>query len=124
LKRDIKFLVVDDSMTMRKILVNSLKNLGYNKVIEADNDKDAYAKLISERPEIILADWNIPNSSCSNFIKSVRDNDKFKKLPILMLTSRGRQRDILEATKVNVTSFIKRPFTLQNLQEKINKILN
>jgi len=124
LKRDIKFLVVNDSMTLRKILVNLLKILGYQKVVEAENDKDAYTKLIAEKPEIILADWNKSNSSCLNFIKLVRSNEKFKELPILMLTTRGRQRDILEATKVNVTSFIKRPVTLQILQEKINQIMN
>jgi two-component system chemotaxis response regulator CheY len=124
MKQDIKFLIVDDSISMRKIIINSLKILGYESIVEAENGNDAFTKLTSENPEFILADWNVSSLSGSKFIRTVRNNEKFKTIPILMLTSRGMEQDILAATKVNVNSFIIRPITPQILQNKINQILN
>lgn len=124
MKQDIKFLIVDDSISMRRIIINSLRILGYKCVVEAENGNDAYEKLASENPEFILADWNVSSLSGSKFIRTVRNHEKYKTIPILMLTSRGMENDILAATKVNVNAFITRPITPQILQNKINQILN
>ena len=120
---DLKFLVVDDSMTMRRIIVNTLKNLGYSQFVEAEDGKDAYAKLYAENPNVIVTDWNMPNVSGLEFVKAVRGDDKYKDIPILMVTTRGMKQDILEALKAKVNSYVIKPFTPQTMKEKLEQIL-
>lgn len=119
----IKFLVVDDSMTMRRIIVNTLKNIGYDSVVEAEDGKDAFAKLYTESPDFIITDWNMPNMSGLEFVKAVRSDGKYGSTPILMVTTRGMKQDILEALKAKVNSYIIKPFTPQIMKEKINQVL-
>lgn len=122
--QNMKIMVVDDSLTMRKIITNFLNLLGYKMVVEAENGTDAFAKLAAETPAFILADWNFPGTSGVNFIRDVRNDERYKNIPILMLTNRGMKSDMLAATKVNVNSFITKPFTAQILKEKIQQVLN
>ncbi len=119
----IKFLAVDDSPTMRRIVANTLRRIGYDDIVEAANGKDALAKLYSEKIDFIITDWNMPEMDGLEFIQAIKSDDNYKELPILMITTRGVKDDILEAMKAGVSSYIVKPFTPQTLKEKIESIL-
>ncbi len=122
---DLKFLVVDDSVTMRRIVINSLKNLGYENYVEAADGKEALAKLSSDGDlNFIITDWNMPNLSGLDFTKTVRADARTANLPILMVTTRGVKEDIVEALQAKVNNYIVKPFTPQVLKEKIEQILS
>ena len=118
-----KFMVVDDSPTMRKIVVNALKRLGYNDIIEAEDGKDALAKLHIEQVDFIITDWNMPNMNGLEFTKTIRASQEFKDLPILMVTTRGMKEDVLDALQARVNNYVVKPFTPQVLKQKIEQIL-
>ncbi len=120
---DHKFLVVDDSLTMRRIVVNALKTLGYEQVVEAQDGKDAVAKLMTESPTFVITDWNMPEMNGLDLTKWIRANGQFEGLPILMITTRGNKDDVIEAMKARVNNYIVKPFTPQGLKEKIDQIL-
>lgn len=119
----IRFLVVDDSPTMRRIVINALKNIGYTEIVEAEDGKDALAKLYAEKIDFIITDWNMPNMSGLELTKAVRSDPKFENIPILMVTTRGMKEDVLEALQARVNNYIVKPFTPQILKEKIEQIL-
>jgi len=118
-----KFLVVDDSQTMRRIVNNALKGIGYDDIIEAEDGKDAIAKLYTERVDFIITDWNMPNMSGLELTKAVRSDEQYGSLPILMVTTRGMKEDVMEALQVKVNNYVVKPFTPQVLKEKIDLIL-
>jgi len=120
----LKFLVVDDSVTMRRIVSNSLKNLGYENLVEAVDGKDALAKLEAD-PTInfIITDWNMPVFSGLELTKAIRSDERYNRLPILMVTTRGVKEDIIEALQAKVTNYVIKPFTPQILKEKIDQII-
>ena len=118
-----KFLVVDDSPTMRRIVRNTLKGLGYEDVVEAEDGKDALAKLYAEPMDFIITDWNMPNMNGLEFVKAVKEDPNLGKLPILMVTTRGNKSDILEAMQAKVNSYVIKPFTPPVIKEKIDAIL-
>ena len=122
---NLKFLVVDDSVTMRRIVTNSLANLNYLDYVEATDGKDALAKLESD-PEInfVITDWNMPEMSGLELVKAIRADERFSELPVLMVTTRGLKNDIIEALKARVNNYILKPFTPQVLREKIEQILS
>lgn len=120
----LKFLVVDDSVTMRRIVANSLKNLGYDNLVEAVDGKDALAKLEADSTiNFIITDWNMPVFSGLELTKAIRADSRYNKLPILMVTTRGVKEDIIEALQAKVTNYVIKPFTPQILKEKIDQIL-
>ncbi|MFZ1083273.1 MAG: response regulator [Candidatus Kryptoniota bacterium] len=118
-----KFLVVDDSQTMRRIVNNALKNIGYEEIIEAEDGKDAIGKLYVEKVDFIITDWNMPNMSGLEFTKAVRGDEQFADLPILMVTTRGMKEDVMEALQARVNNYVVKPFTPAVLKEKIDQIL-
>jgi two-component system chemotaxis response regulator CheY len=121
---DLKFLVVDDSVTMRRIVINSLKNLGYDNYVEAADGQEALAKLNADSDiNFIITDWNMPNLSGLEFTKQVRGNPESENIPILMVTTRGIKEDIVEALQAKVSNYVVKPFTPQILKEKIEQIL-
>ncbi len=120
---DLKFLIVDDSLTMRRIVVNALKGQGYEHVIEACDGKDAIAKLMSEGAGFVITDWNMPEMNGLELTKWLRANEQFESTPILMITTRGNKDDVIEALKARVSNYIVKPFTPQGLKEKIEQIL-
>ncbi len=120
---DQKFLVVDDSLTMRRIVVNALKGLGFEQVVEAQDGKDAVAKLMTEGASFIITDWNMPEMSGLELTRWIRSNGQFEQLPILMITTRGNKDDVIEAMKARVNNYIVKPFTAPKLKEKIELIL-
>jgi two-component system chemotaxis response regulator CheY len=120
----LKFLVVDDSVTMRRIVANSLKAIGYEAFVEAGDGKEALSKLSGDDSiNFVITDWNMPEVSGLELVKSIRSTDKFAKLPILMVTTRGLKEDIVEALQAKVNNYIVKPFTPQILREKIDQIL-
>jgi two-component system, chemotaxis family, chemotaxis protein CheY len=121
---NLKFLVVDDSVTMRRIVINSLKNLGYENYVEAADGQEALAKLNADSEiNFIITDWNMPNLSGLEFTKQVRGNPDSANIPILMVTTRGIKEDIVEALQAKVSNYVVKPFTPQILKEKIEQIL-
>ena len=119
----IKILIVDDSITIRRIITNALKTIGFPETIEASNGKEALEKLTSGKVDFIITDWNMPEMNGLDFIKNVRSNPLYSSMPILMITTRGTEHDVVEALQAKVNSYIMKPFTPQELKEKIEGIL-
>lgn len=121
---DLKFLVVDDSVTMRRIVVNSLKSLGFASYVEAVDGKDALTKLEADATlNFIITDWNMPVMSGLELVKAIRGGSDRANIPILMVTTRGVKEDIVEALQAKVSNYVVKPFTPQILKEKIDAIL-
>ena len=122
---DRKFLVVDDSVTMRRIVVNTLKTLGYNHYVEAEDGKDALEKLNTDlNINFVITDWNMPVMSGLELTKAIRGDDRTKGLPILMVTTRGVKEDIVQALQARVSNYVVKPFTPQILKDKIDLVLS
>ncbi len=120
-----KFLVVDDSVTMRRIVVNTLKTLGYNQYVEAEHGQDAIQKLKGDKGiNFVITDWNMPVMSGLELTKAIRAGEETKGLPILMVTTRGVKEDIVEALQAKVSNYVVKPFTPQILKDKIDLILS
>lgn len=120
---ELKILAVDDSPTMRRIIVNTLKRAGFHNVIEASDGKDALAKLKIERPNFVITDWNMPEMDGLTFITTLRSIDEYKELPVLMVTTRSVKEDIVDAMKAGVNNYIVKPFTPDTLKAKIDQMV-
>ena len=117
------FLVVDDSPTMRRIVINALKTFGYNDVVEAGDGVEALDKLKATKVDFVITDWNMPNMSGLELTKAIRGDASLAHLPILMVTTRGLKQDIIEALKAKVNNYVVKPFTPQVLKEKMEAVL-
>ena len=115
-------LVVDDFATMRRIVRNILKQLGYENILEADDGANALEVLKREKIQFIISDWNMPQMSGIELLKTVRATEEWKDLPFLMVTAEGQKENVIEAVKHRVNNYIVKPFTPEILMEKINKI--
>ena len=120
---DMKFLVVDDFSTMRRIIRNLLKELGYNNVEEAEDGNLALAKLNREPYDFIVSDWNMPGMDGLQLLQAVRADPKLAHLPMLMVTAEAKKENIIAAAQAGASSYIVKPFTAATLDEKISKIL-
>lgn len=117
-----KFLVVDDSATMRRIVINSLQRIGFSDTVEAGDGQEALAKFDSSI-KFVITDWNMPNMSGTEFTKVLRTRDDGRHVPVLMVTARSVKEDILTAMEAGVNNYIVKPFTPQVLKEKIDALL-
>jgi two-component system, chemotaxis family, chemotaxis protein CheY len=117
-----KFLVVDDSATMRRIVINSLQRIGFSSTVEAEDGSDALAKFDSSIG-FIITDWNMPNMNGLDFTRELRARPDGKSVPVLMVTTRSVREDILAAVEAGVNNYIVKPFTPQVLKEKIDQLL-
>lgn len=115
-------LVVDDFSTMRRIIKNILKQLGYLNILEADDGATALEVLGREKINFIISDWNMPQISGLELLKTVRASKEWKDLPFLMVTAEGQKEHVIEAVKNRVNNYIVKPFTPETLMEKISKI--
>lgn len=120
---DLKILAVDDSPTMRRIIINTLKRAGYNDVVEATDGKDAIAKMKVEEVNLVITDWNMPEMDGLTFVTTLRSMEKYKSIPILMVTTRSVKDDIVDALKAGVNNYIVKPFTPDTLKQKIEQVL-
>jgi two-component system, chemotaxis family, chemotaxis protein CheY len=117
-----KFLVVDDFSTMRRIVRNLLKELGYANVEEAEDGAVALQKLENGDFEFVVTDWNMPNMDGLTLLQRIRQSPQLKHLPVLMVTAEAKREQIIEAAQSGVNGYIIKPFTAQTLQEKLQKI--
>jgi two-component system, chemotaxis family, chemotaxis protein CheY len=121
--KDMRFLVVDDFSTMRRIIRNLLKELGYNNVDEAEDGSMALAKLNRDTYDFIVSDWNMPVMDGLELLKAVRADAKLAHIPMLMVTAEAKKENIIAAAQAGASSYVVKPFTAATLDEKISKIL-
>jgi two-component system, chemotaxis family, chemotaxis protein CheY len=119
----IKILIVDDFATMRRILKNILKKIGFTQIIEADDGSNALKVLEKEKVDLVISDWNMPKMTGIEFLKAVRANTAFKDLPFLMVTAEAQKQNIIEAVQAGVSNYVVKPFTEEVITEKLAKIL-
>ncbi len=118
-----KFLIVDDSSTMRRIITNALTKIGQTDIVEAGNGKEAMEKMGVGGIDFILTDWNMPEMSGLEFVKAVRAKADWVKIPILMVTTNAVQDEVVEAVKAGVTDYLVKPFQPDTLKTKIESVL-
>ncbi|MCD6099353.1 MAG: response regulator [Candidatus Marinimicrobia bacterium] len=118
-----KILVVDDSPTMRRIIINALNKIGYSDIGEASNGKEALDTLRSEEYKLVLTDWNMPEMTGEQFVRELMQDEKLKSIPVIMVTTRGMKEDVITAVKLGVRGYIVKPFTPEVLKEKIEEVL-
>lgn len=117
-----KFLVVDDFSTMRRIVRNLLKELGYSNVDEAEDGVQALQKLRSDQFDFIVSDWNMPNMDGLTMLKEIRKDPALAKLPVLMVTAEAKKENIVAAAQAGANGYVVKPFTAATLDEKLGKI--
>lgn len=117
-----KFLVVDDFSTMRRIVRNLLKELGYVNVDEAEDGVVAMQKLTAGGFDFVVTDWNMPNMTGIELLKAIRANAQLVHLPVLMITAEAKKENIIEAAQAGASGYIVKPFTAATLAEKLAKI--
>ena len=120
---DMKFLIVDDFSTMRRIVRGLLKESGYNNADEAEDGVVAINKLRNERYDFVVSDINMPNMNGFELLSAVKADDTLKHLPVLMVTAEARKEDIVRAAKDGAAGYIVKPFTKATLEEKVQKIM-
>ncbi|OPL16155.1 MAG: histidine kinase [delta proteobacterium ML8_D] len=121
--KEMKILIVDDFATMRKVVRNLLRQIGYQNVSEAEDGVDALKQLRSQKIEFIISDWNMPNMTGIELLRAVRADNELRHLPFLMVTAESLKENVVEAVKAGVSNYIVKPFTAEVLSEKIKKIL-
>jgi len=117
-----KFLVVDDFSTMRRIVRNLLKELGYTNVDEAEDGSMALAKLRSEQFDFVISDWNMPIMDGLTMLQNIRADAALSKLPVLMVTAEAKKENIIAAAQAGANGYVVKPFTAATLDEKLAKI--
>jgi two-component system chemotaxis response regulator CheY len=117
-----KFLVVDDFSTMRRIVRNLLKELGYSNVDEAEDGAMALSKLKNEQFDFVISDWNMPVMNGLDMLKSIRADANLAKLPVLMVTAEAKKENIIAAAQAGANGYVVKPFTAATLDEKLAKI--
>ncbi len=120
---NLKFLVVDDFSTMRRIVKNLLQELGYSDITEADDGNTAWPLLKAGTFDILITDWNMPGMPGLELLKAVRADERLGKMPVLMLTAEAKREQIVEAAQAGVSGYVIKPFTAATLKEKLDKIL-
>ena len=119
-----KILVVDDFSTMRRIVKNLLRDLGFSNIEEADDGLTAFPMLKGGSFDFLVTDWNMPGMQGIDLLKAVREEPSLASLPVLMVTAEARRDQIVVAAEAGVNGYVVKPFTAQTLQEKIDKIFD
>lgn len=117
-----RILVVDDFSTMRKIVKNILRQLGFTNIVEADDGTTAWDVLNKDNIDFVVSDWNMPQMSGIELLRKVRDSEEYADIPFLMVTAEAQQENIIEAVQAKVSNYIVKPFTPETLSQKIEKI--
>ncbi|MBU1230733.1 MAG: chemotaxis response regulator CheY [Proteobacteria bacterium] len=120
--KNMRILIVDDFSTMRKIIKNILRQLGYNNVTEADDGTTAWETLNRDNIDFIISDWNMPQMTGIELLRKVRSSEEYAATPFLMVTAEAQQENIIEAVQAKVSNYIVKPFTPETLGQKIDKI--
>ncbi len=122
--KNMKILVVDDFSTMRRIIKNLLRDLGFNNISEADDGQTALPMLKTGKFDFLVTDWNMPGMDGLTLLKSVRASDELSKMPVLMVTAEAKREQIVVAAEAGVNGYVVKPFTASTLKEKIDKIFS
>lgn len=122
MNKNMKILIVDDFSTMRRIIKNLLRDLGFNNTVEADDGLTALPILQAGGIDFLVTDWNMPGMQGIDLLKTVRADDKLATLPVLMVTAETKREQIIEAAQAGVNGYIVKPFTAATLKDKIEKI--
>ncbi|MFQ5659264.1 MAG: chemotaxis response regulator CheY [Gammaproteobacteria bacterium] len=122
MNKDMKILVVDDFSTMRRIIKNLLRDLGFTHSTEADDGTTALPMLQKGDFDFLVTDWNMPGMQGIDLLKAIREDPNLSSLPVLMVTAESKRDQIIEAAQAGVNGYIVKPFTAQTLKEKIEKI--
>ena len=117
-----RFLVVDDFSTMRRIVRNLLKELGYSNVDEAEDGAMALSKLKNDQFDFVISDWNMPVMDGLDMLKNIRADASLAKLPVLMVTAEAKKENIIAAAQAGASGYVVKPFTAATLDEKLSKI--
>jgi len=120
--KNMRVLVVDDFSTMRKIIKNILRQLGFTNIVEADDGSTAWEVLNKDNIDFIVSDWNMPAMSGIELLRKVRSSEEYADIPFLMVTAEAQQENIIEAVQAKVSNYIVKPFTPETLGQKIDKI--
>ncbi len=120
---EIKFLIVDDFATMRRIVRNLLKEIGHQNADEAEDGQDALKKLRASNFDFVVSDINMPNMNGFELLKQIRADDALRGIPVLMVTAEAKKEDIIAAAQAGASGYIVKPFTRATLEEKLAKIL-
>ena len=120
---DLKFLIVDDFSTMRRIVRGLLKEMGCNNADEAEDGVVALNMLKAQKYDFVVSDINMPNMNGFDLLKAVKADDRLKSIPVLMVTAEARKEDIVLAAQSGAAGYIVKPFTKVTLEEKVQKIL-
>lgn len=120
----VKVLVVDDMSTMRRIVKNVLRQIGFSDIVEAENGQDALGKLKCGGFGLVVSDWNMPVMQGIDLLRAVRADPNLNSLPFLMVTAEAQKENIIEAVQAGVSNYIVKPFTAEALQEKLDKIFS
>ncbi len=122
LNKDMKILVVDDFSTMRRIIKNLLRDLGFTNTDEADDGNSALPMLKTGKYDFLVTDWNMPGMTGIDLLRNIRADENLKKLPVLMVTAEAKRDQIVAAAQAGVNGYVVKPFTAAVLKEKIEKI--
>jgi len=120
--KNMRVLVVDDFSTMRKIVKNILRQIGFTNIVEADDGSTAWEVLNKDNIEFIVSDWNMPIMTGIDLLRKVRASEEYADIPFLMVTAEAQQENIIEAVQAKVSNYIVKPFTPETLGQKIDKI--
>lgn len=120
--KNMKILIVDDFSTMRRIIKNLLRDLGFTNTIEADDGQSALPILKAGNIDFLITDWNMPGMSGIDLLKVVREDETIKQIPVLMVTAEAKREQIIAAAQAGVNGYVVKPFTATILKEKIDKI--
>ena len=120
--KNMKFLIVDDFSTMRRIVRNLLKELEFTNFDEAEDGLVALEKLRNNKYDFLVTDWNMPNMTGIELLRAVRQDARLKHLPVLMITAEAKKENIIEAAQAGASGYIVKPFTSAVLEEKLNKV--
>jgi two-component system chemotaxis response regulator CheY len=120
--KNMRFLVVDDFSTMRRIVRNLLKDLGFNNVEEAEDGQDALNKLRESKFDFVVSDWNMPNMDGLQLLSEIRKDPALGQTPVLMVTAEAKKENIIAAAQAGASGYVVKPFTAATLEEKLGKI--
>lgn len=124
MNKEMKFLIVDDFSTMRRIVRNLLKELGYSNADEAEDGVVALTKLRSGGFDFVVSDLNMPNMNGFELLRQIRADPDLKHLPVLLVTAEAKKEDIITAAQLGASGYIVKPFTKATLEEKVTNIIN
>lgn len=121
--RNMRILVIDDFQTMRRIIINLLRQLGFTNMVEADDGSTAWERLQSEKVDLIISDWNMPKMTGMELLRKVRSDERLRTTPFIMVTAEGKRENVIAAVQAGVSNYIVKPFNAATLKEKLIKVI-